>query len=107
MIPDSTTYDLIVIGGGPAGISAGIYAARKKLKTLLLAKNLGGQPNEAGQIDNYLGLPAVSGIELVEKFRNHLEKFKADIEIKEGSSVVEIRKIELAENNFPLFAVYH
>jgi len=48
-------YDLIIIGGGPAGITAGIYAARKKLKTLLITKDFLGQIGKTGEIENYLG----------------------------------------------------
>ncbi len=62
-------------------MSAGIYAARKKLKTLLICKELGGQMNEAGQIENYLGFESILGAELAQKFVSHLRKF--DLEIKE------------------------
>lgn len=84
-------YDLIIIGGGPAAMSAGIYSARKKLKTLLIAKELGGQPNEAWQIENYLGFEEISGVDLAQKFIKHLKKFSADIKIKEREIVVEIK----------------
>lgn len=83
-------YDLIIIGGGPAGITAGIYAARKKIKTLLIAKELGGQPNEAWQIENYPGFGSILGVELAQKFNEHLMKFKDDIEIKEGEATAVI-----------------
>ncbi len=84
-------YDLIIIGGGPAAITAGIYAARKKLKILLICKTLGGQMNEAGQIENYLGFESISGAELVQKFVSHLKRF--DLEIKEKKEVKEIKKL--------------
>lgn len=87
-------YDLIIIGGGPAGITAGIYAARKKIKTLLLAKQLGGQPTEAWQIENYPGFESILGVDLAKKFVDHLNKFKGDIEINEGETVVEIKAAE-------------
>lgn len=87
-------YDLIIIGGGPAAMSAGIYAARKKLKTLLIAKTLGGQLTEAWQIENYLGFESIPGLELSQKFINHLKKFSADIEIKEGESATHINQLE-------------
>lgn len=87
-------YDLIIIGGGPAAISAAIYAARKQLKTLLLTKEFGGQLMEGYTIENYLGYWAISGVELVQKFIEHLKRFgkKAsqgnfDLEIKEGETV--------------------
>lgn len=73
-------YDLIIIGGGPAGITAGIYAAREKLNTLLITKNFGGQINrKAVSIENYLGFPKISGLDLIKKFENHLRKFPIEI----------------------------
>jgi thioredoxin-disulfide reductase len=87
-------YDLIIIGGGPAGISAGIYAARKKIKSLLIATTLGGQPTEAWQIDNYPGFPSIMGAELAQNLASHIGKFKNDIEIKEGETVVKIEEKE-------------
>lgn len=84
-------YDLIIIGGGPAGITAGIYAARKKLNTLLITKNFIGQTGKAFWVENYPGFGKISGMELMEKFINHLKKFK--IEIKEVG-VKKVRKIK-------------
>ena len=83
-------YDLIIIGGGPAGITAGIYAARKRLKTLLLTKDFLGQVGKTGQVDNYSGFPEISGMELMKKFQEHLNKF--DIKIKKGDKVTKIEK---------------
>ncbi len=88
------SYDLIIIGGGPAGITAGIYAARQKLNTLLITKDFIGQTGKAFWIENYPGFKKISGIALMEKFRNHLKKFK--IKIKE----TEIKKIRKIKNNF-------
>ena len=74
-------YDLIIIGGGPAGVSAGIYAARQKLNTLLIAKSFGGQmARKAVDIEHYPGFEKVSGMELIQKFEKHLLKNKVDIE---------------------------
>ena len=73
---ESNLYDLIIIGGGPAGITAGIYAGRQKLKTLLICKEFGGQvAKKAIDIENYPGFEKISGIELIQKFKNHLQKF--------------------------------
>lgn len=73
-------YDLIIIGGGPAGISAGIYAARQKLKTLLIAKSFGGQmARKAVLIANYPGFKEISGLELIQKFVEHLKAQKIEI----------------------------
>ncbi len=75
-------YDLIIIGGGPAGITAGIYAGRQKMKTLLMTKEFGGQmAKKATEICNYPGFEKISGAELIEKFVGHLEK-QESVEIK-------------------------
>lgn len=84
-------YDLIILGGGPAGIAAGIYAARKKLKTLLIAESFGGQSVVAAQINNFIGFKSVSGIEMKNILEEHLRSHK-EIEIKEGARVDEIKK---------------
>lgn len=83
-------YDLIIIGGGPGAMSAGIYAARKKLNTLLLTENFGGQAVYSPMVDNYPALPSLSGMELMQKFAEHLKKF--EIEIKESEKAIEIKK---------------
>jgi alkyl hydroperoxide reductase subunit F len=67
-------YEIAIVGGGPAAMSAAIYAARKGLDVALVAKKLGGQVNYTGAIDNYLGLSGISGAEMTESFRNHMEK---------------------------------
>ncbi len=86
-------YDLIIIGGGPAAISTGIYAARKKLKTLLLTKDWGGQLNWTNLIENYPGFELISGPELVKKLVAHLKRYQGeDLEIREGN---EVKKIEV------------
>lgn len=90
-------YDLIIIGGGPAGITAGIYAARQKTKTLLITKNFGGQiTKKAVAIENYPGFEEITGLDLIKKFENHLRKFKDQVEIK----TEEIVKVEKQGNVF-------
>lgn len=75
-------YDLIIIGGGPAGITAGIYAGRQRMKTLLITKEFGGQmAKKATEVCNYPGFERISGMELIEKFVGHLEK-QESVEIK-------------------------
>jgi len=88
-------YDLIIIGAGPAGLTAAIYAARKKLNTLVLAKDVGGQAALSWEVENYLGYSLVSGAELVQKFREHVEKF--GVEFREG---VEVNSLVKADNSF-------
>ena len=92
-------YDLIIIGAGPAGIAAGIYAARKKLKTLLIAESIGGQPVIASEINNFIGFKSLSGVQLKQIFEEHL-RAHSDIEIEEGSKIAKIEK----END--IFAVF-
>ena len=90
-------YDLIIVGGGPAGITAGIFGARKKLSTLLISKDFLGQVGLTFLIENYPGIKEISGIELSQKFKNHVKKFSLSIKEEE---VKEIRK------NKQGFAVY-
>ncbi len=83
-------FDLIIIGAGPAGIAAGIYAARKKMNFLVIAKNIGGQAAWSGDIENYIGYQFITGPELVGKFEEHILKY--GIQIKENEEVMELRK---------------
>ncbi|NIO22925.1 MAG: FAD-dependent oxidoreductase [Candidatus Aenigmarchaeota archaeon] len=73
------TYDVIIIGAGAAGYSAGIYATRFGLKTLLIGKEPGGQTNEAYEIDNYPGFVSISGLELMTKFKEQAEFLGVEI----------------------------
>ncbi len=68
-------YDLAIIGAGPAGLSAAIYAARKNLSTIIIALDLGGQVGTTNEIGNYPGLPAVTGPGLVEKLIAHADQY--------------------------------
>ncbi|MBP9711516.1 MAG: FAD-dependent oxidoreductase [Candidatus Pacebacteria bacterium] len=87
------TYDLIIIGGGPAGVAASVYAARKKLKTLFITSEWGGQSIVSEKIYNWIGTPAISGNELAENFKNHaLANAGTDLEIKEGHKVTNVSK---------------
>jgi len=84
-------YNLIIIGAGPAGLSASIYASRYKLNHLVLGVSPGGQMGEIYEIENYPGFPSISGRELIEKFLEHSKKFGAEIR---NESVVKIKKNE-------------
>lgn len=72
-------YDLLIIGGGPAGTSAGVYASRKQLKTLFVTKEWGGQSTVSTDIQNWIGTPSISGTKLAENLKEHLETYAADI----------------------------
>ena len=71
-------YELIIIGGGPAGMTAAVYAARKKIKTLMLAREMGGQVVWTSNIENYMGYQLVDGLELMDKFTQQLKQFPLD-----------------------------
>ena len=84
-------YDLIIIGGGPAGVTAGIYAARQKLKTLLITKSFGGQmARKAVELENYPGFEKISGLDLIQRFEKHLRSQRIDLE---RDSVMKLEKI--------------
>ncbi len=67
-------HDLIIIGAGPAGLGASIYASRYKLNHLVIGAEIGGQVTEAWEIENYAGIESISGKELMEKFRRQTEE---------------------------------
>ena len=77
------TYDVVIIGGGPAGLTAAVYAARKKLETLLISKDLGGQVLLTLGVENYMGYQYIEGRELVNKFKEQVSHFSIDQEIGE------------------------
>ena len=86
-------YDVIIVGGGPAGASGAIYAARKRLNSIVLTKDFGGQSTSSGQIENWLGTIHMSGIELGKMIKGHVEHYRGDcLEIKEGKYVQSITK---------------
>ena len=80
-------YDLIIIGGGPAGMSAALYAQRQNLKFLMIAKEIGGLANYVPSLKAYLGYQYVTGFELIEKFKEHLAQYKVDIKDEEVHTV--------------------
>jgi len=89
--------DLIIIGAGPGGFGAAVYAVRYNLKTLLIGKALGGMMAEAHLIENYPGFPPTPGIQLAQKFKETAEKLGTKVII--GEEIVEIKK---AKNYFEI-----
>lgn len=83
-------YDVIIIGGGPAALSAAVYAARQKISFLIVTENIGGQTAISADIENYLGFPSTNGPELSGFFEKHISKYKVDV--KEGEKAVDIQK---------------
>jgi NADH-dependent peroxiredoxin subunit F len=72
-------YDLTIIGGGPAGVAAGVYAARKRLKTLFLTESFGGQSTESVGVENWIGTVHIHGMEFGKALENHLRAYAGDI----------------------------
>jgi len=87
-------YDLIIVGGGPAGLAAAVYAARKLLSTLLITRDIWGQVNWTMGVENYLGYQLIEGPELISKFQRQVEKFPIDRKV--GYDVSRIEKTEEA-----------
>ncbi|TSC84439.1 MAG: Alkyl hydroperoxide reductase [Parcubacteria group bacterium Gr01-1014_17] len=82
------TYDLAIIGGGPAGVAAGVYAARKKLKTVFITKDWGGQSSVSTGIENWIGTVRLDGAELAKNLEVHLRAYIADtVTIQDGEWV--------------------
>lgn len=91
-------YDLIIIGGGPAGAAAGVYAARKKLKTLLIAKEFGGQSVVSPDIQNWIGTVSISGDQLAKDLEEHVRAYASDVVDIEKGTLVE--KVEKKDDHF-------
>lgn len=91
-------YDLIIIGGGPAGVAGGVYAARKLLKTLLITDTFGGQSVVSEDIQNWIGTVHISGEELAKSLKNHLMAYATDVvTVEEG---VRVTTLERAQEGF-------
>ncbi len=83
-------YDLAIIGGSAAGASASVYAARRGLKFIVIAKDLGGEVALSGEVENWLGIKHTTGFDLAQQFSEHMKAYSPDI--KEGYGVTSISK---------------
>jgi NADH-dependent peroxiredoxin subunit F len=72
------TYHVAIVGAGPAAMQAAIYAARKDLKVALIGEHVGGQITDTADVENWLGIPSISGKDLSETFRDHMERYPID-----------------------------
>jgi len=92
-------YDLVIVGGGPAGVAAGVYAARKKLKTVLVAKEFGGQSLISTDVQNWIGTKSISGFDLAKNLEEHLR-------VQEGIEIIDsdlVNRVEKLSGAFRIF----
>lgn len=94
-------YDLIIIGGGPGGCAAGVYAARKQLKTLLITESFGGQSIVSDDIQNWIGEEHISGVDLAKKMEKHVRSYEELIDFKVPEKVIKVNKIVCEDNILP------
>lgn len=88
-------YELTIIGGGPAGVAAGVYASRKQLQTLFLTDEWGGQSTVSNDIQNWIGSPSISGMKLAEDLKVHLETYAQEyVSIRSGVRVTALKKVD-------------
>ncbi|MBQ2611071.1 FAD-dependent oxidoreductase, partial [bacterium] len=98
-------FDVVILGGGPAGFSAGIYASRGAVSTAIIDINMmGGQPSNYLELENYPGFAAIGGYDLMEKFEEHADKFGVEkfpfVEIQRVNLTNDIKQIETADTIF-------
>ncbi|MFW6151065.1 MAG: FAD-dependent oxidoreductase [Chloroflexota bacterium] len=85
-------YDLVIIGAGPAGMTAAVYAARKGIEAVLLSDNVGGQVLWTLGVENYMGYQFIEGAELIEKFEDQVRRSASAVECKIGDKVKKVRQ---------------
>jgi len=88
-------FDIAILGGGPAGCAAGVYAARKQLNTVLITESFGGQSIVSPGIENWIGDQVIPGFELAKKLEGHVKKYEADdFIVKDGERILDVQKID-------------
>lgn len=86
-------YDLAILGGGPAGVAAGVYAARKRLKTIFITKDWNGQSTVSEGIENWIGEVKISGLDLSKRLETHLKAYVGEVlDVKEGEFATNLEK---------------
>jgi NADH-dependent peroxiredoxin subunit F len=87
-------YELIIIGGGPAGMTAAVYAARKKINTLLISGDIGGQGLTTWLVENYMGYQFIEGRELMQKFEEQVKQFPTDVKVEVGKRAERLSRVD-------------
>ncbi|PKL69718.1 MAG: glutaredoxin [Methanomicrobiales archaeon HGW-Methanomicrobiales-1] len=85
--PTGGSYDVVIVGAGPAGLTAGVYCSRKMLNTIIISENIGGQALESWAIENYMGYRMISGEELMKKFEEQVRTLNIRLELDKVTSV--------------------
>jgi thioredoxin reductase (NADPH) len=96
-------YDIIIIGGGPAGLAAGLYASRRNLRTLVIFQLLGGQMSYAPSVENYPGSSPIPGVKLAEKMKKQAKKFGCQFKMETVVDLDlkgEIKKVKTTEKQY-------
>lgn len=91
--------DLIIIGGGPAGLTAAIYAARKKVNFTLISEEFGGEPNKTSTVENYPGFELIEGPKLVQRWQKHLKSLNPDIKLEKTTKISKSDKVYTVKTN--------
>ncbi len=92
-------YDLVILGGGPAGVAAGVYASRKRLKTVLITKDWNSQSSVSEGIENWIGTVKISGLELAKNLEDHLKAYAGEfVNIREGEMCENVIKDKKTDN---------
>lgn len=92
-------YDVIIIGGGPAAAAAAVYTARKKLKTLVIAEEFGGQSIVSDDIQNWIGEPHISGFDLAQKLEAHVRSFPDVVDVKTPERATAVRSVNCVDGS--------
>jgi len=87
-------YELMIIGAGPAGMTASVYAARKKINTLLISGDIGGQGLTTWLVENYMGYQFIEGRELMQKFEEQVKQFPTDVKVEVGKRAERLSKVD-------------
>ena len=87
-------YELIIVGAGPAGMTAAVYAARKRLNILLISDDVGGQPITTVGIENYMGYQFIEGPELMQKFEEQVRQFSSDVKVQVGQKAESLSRMD-------------